>query len=51
MKGQFKDGWRDGVVKAVWKSGALYEGFMKKGDSIISYSELAATLITIYDDE
>ncbi len=29
----------------------ISEGFMKKGDSIISYSELAATLITIYDDE
>ena len=26
------------------------EGFMKKGDRIISYSEVAATFRTIYDD-
>ena len=28
----------------------ISEGFMKKGDRIISYSEVAATFRTIYDD-
>ena len=28
----------------------ISEGFMKKGDRIISYSEVAATFITFYDE-
>ena len=28
----------------------ISEGFMKKGDRIISYSEVAATFITLYDE-
>ena len=49
------------VGKAWYKVGAktaaeedtfsvISEGFMKKGDRIISYSEVAATFITFYDE-